>query len=240
MNFNVCAFTKIGSSKTKNDDRVLVCNKIYSEGIVNLENLDSVFAFVADGIGGSNAGDFASEFVLQQILNEQEEINIPDKKGIELLLHDINNKLLEKCKNNINLLGAGTTLAGLILKPDNYLCLSVGDSQIWFGRNNDLFKLSKDQVLDDKPNSPLISYFGGVGNKMLPEFYDTISELRDGDLFLICSDGLLKTISFQMIKSILFSSQPISLKLNEIHKSVCKFQNIDDVSCILIQINDSE
>jgi protein phosphatase len=237
IKYNVSAFSMIGLNKTRNDDRILVNNEIYNDGLIQFENLNSVTGFVADGIGGNQAGDFASEYVLKNILlNINNKFDIQEKKYWGQSLIEINSNLLSSTIYKPNLKGAGTTLSGFIAENDNYLCLSVGDSQIWFGRNNDLFKISDDQVLDTTPNSPLISYFGGREDNLKIEFYSTISDLKKGDIFLLCTDGLLKVLSFKKLKSIMFCRISNSEKARTVYELVKKIGSIDDVSCIFIEI----
>ena len=67
MEFNIAFFTHLGATRTNNQDRILIWDDIYKDGLYSRTNMDSCFCFVADGIGGSKSGDIAAQFVLEQI-----------------------------------------------------------------------------------------------------------------------------------------------------------------------------
>lgn len=67
MKFNISGFTHIGNIRKSNQDRILVNGTLLSAGEIHLTEQDYCSCFVADGVGGNNAGEFASNYVLSEI-----------------------------------------------------------------------------------------------------------------------------------------------------------------------------
>ncbi len=198
--FNISAFTDIGTVRSVNQDKILANQNIIDDGQLNLLNQQYAISFVADGVGGNKAGEYASQFVLENI---KANTGLLEENPIHFL-NEINERLISETKNNIDTIGAATTLSGLYFKDNNMQILHAGDSEIWLLRNDIFFKLTNDQVFDEyQNNSPLVSYFGGKENYLNIDTQTCISELADNDIFLICSDGLFKSINYKIAESIL-------------------------------------
>jgi protein phosphatase len=227
--FNISAFTNIGTLRAINQDSILVNSEILNSGEVHLENQSSCKCFVADGVGGSNAGEFASNFVLERInlisdLETQNEIEL------------INEHLLSISNSDEKLKGAATTLTGLVIIEENIRVFHAGDSQLWLMRNNMFLKITKDHVLDDLvSNSPITSYFGGNGNYLTLDFKTDIIDFFPNDIFLICSDGLFKSLTLKQVKEILTNEETLQNKGKHLLESSLSHGASDNVSAIIIQ-----
>lgn len=231
MSFNISAFTHIGTVRETNQDNILVNGQLLNEGEVHLTRQDNCFCFVADGVGGNKGGDFASHFILDKINAEQEMLLI----NAEQLLKSINNKLIVDTCNDIKLKGCCTTLTGLLVHHDFFKIIHAGDSEIWLIRNDMFFKITNDQVLDEAiKNSAITSYFGGLDDYLKLDQNISIHEILVGDIFLICSDGLFKSINHKIVKAILKAEKDLSIKAKKILEN-CIFKGADDnISVILI------
>jgi serine/threonine protein phosphatase PrpC len=163
MKYNISSFTHIGSKRKVNQDRILINDKILSDGFYSLDDQNACFCFVADGIGGGLAGEIASQFVLDAILKQKENFHKLEEEIIEEELYSVNNELINFADLKPEYRGTGTTLTGIIALEDaNYLTIHAGDSEMWVLRDGLFFQVTESQVLDDsEPGSPLISYFGG-------------------------------------------------------------------------------
>lgn len=230
--FNISAFTNIGTVRSVNQDRVLVNENILEHGNLHLTDQSNIICFVADGVGGNNAGEYASQFILDNI-----KTNTVLLEGNPVsFLNEINEKLILSTKNDIDIIGAATTLSGLYFKDYNIQVLNAGDSEIWLLRNDIFFKLTNDQVFDEfQKNSPLISYFGGKENCLNIDTQTSISELEDNDIFLICSDGLFKSINYKIAESILKADKALSKKSDKILENCLSAGMEDNTSVILVE-----
>ncbi len=232
MNFNISAFTHVGTVRESNQDNILVNGQLLNEGEVYLTEQDNCFCFVADGVGGNKGGDFASHFVLDKIKAEQEKLLI----DAEQLLKSINNKLIEDTSNDNKLKGCCTTLTGLLVQNEFFKIIHAGDSEIWLMRNDMFFKITNDQVLDEAvKNSSITSYFGGLDDYLKLDQNISIHETLVGDFFLICSDGLLKSLNQKIIKSILKADKDLETKTKKILENCLQAGADDNTSVILIQ-----
>ncbi len=231
MKFSISAFTHIGTVRESNQDNILVNGQLLNEGEVHLTEQENCFCFVADGVGGNKAGDFASHFVLEKLKS------VPDfsSQNVEQLLQGINEQLISESKANEEIKGTATTLTGLIADEKHFQIIHAGDSQMWLMRNDMFFQITKDQVLDEsEKNSSITSYFGGHDNYLKLDTEISIHETLIDDVFLICSDGLFKSLNQKIIKSILKADKDIETKAKKILENCLQSGAEDNTSIILI------
>lgn len=242
MNFTISAFTHNGTFRKINQDRILVNGNLFEEGVFFIENQDYCSCFVADGVGGNQRGEFASQFILEKL-----KANIcSDFNKVQIELEKINSELLIISANDPNLKGTASTLTGLYIDEASFYIFHVGDSQLWLNRNDLLFQVTTDQILDKNiSNSPITSYFGGYENLMRPQMNIFLAESEPDDLYILCSDGLFKSLennykkeNFQSaisyLKSIISSDQLLNEKNDELLKRCLLNGAPDNISVVLI------
>ncbi|HOY32516.1 MAG TPA: protein phosphatase 2C domain-containing protein [Bacteroidales bacterium] len=233
MKFNISGFTNKGTGKyVSNEDNILVNGALINEGEILLTENEKCLCFVSDGVGGNNAGGFASAFVLSELLKLVPE-NFKDISGI---LYNTNSQLLAVSESDNSKKGCACTLSGMIAFDDFVDFIQVGDSEIWLLRNDMLLKISSDEVSDEnKTNSPLINYFGG-NNNILKINTDWVKpELLKNDIFLLCSDGLFKSLNIKIVKSILTSSRSLYEKIIKIKENCLAFGSDDNISAVAVE-----
>lgn len=236
MKFNISFFTHVGTERKTNQDRVLVQQKIYKEGLNFHYDTPYCFCFLADGIGGNPSGDIAAQFLLEQI---QKQIDIEDiSRDFHIQkLSSINQELIQFGISDPEHRGMGATLVGIMIIQDQFLILNAGDSQAWIYRNDLFFKLSEDHVLDPQNNnSPITSYFGGFKDALDVNFNESLRNIFSGDIFVLNSDGLFKCFTQNQMKAILSNSTKIEDKANFLLTKALEKGSEDNVSCILIEI----
>lgn len=171
---------------------------------------------VADGMGGHNAGDLASRTVIEALNT------VPRHKflgwmvaGLRASLEDANQYLCaEARRRGVDIIGS--TIVVLAAAGDQCALLWVGDSRIYRLRNGTLRQLSHDhsqiQALIDEglltPNAaeehPAANVVTrAVGAEETLEIDAQICEIKNGDRFLLCSDGLTKEIPESTIAELL-------------------------------------
>jgi serine/threonine protein phosphatase PrpC len=226
-------FCHQGTEREDNQDQVLVgCN--FGSSIIQNTTSSSLSAFVADGVGRSKNGGYASQFVLEGIRQ-----GLINKEDIEIILQKVNTNLIAKCNNDPSLRGSSTTLSGIIIDEDlGFKIMSAGDSEIWIMRGNAFFRINEIHVLDEFiPNSPITSYFGGINDNLELSFDSYLKVLTKGDILLICTDGLFKAISEEAAKAILESEKTISSKCKDLLGFALSNTAPDNISVILVEIN---
>ena len=235
MNFNIAAFTNKGTVRTINQDRILVNGTLIEDGTLSLEQQSSCVCFVADGVGGNKRGEFASQFVLDALKKEL----CGDFDELTKRLRKINSDLIETSKKDVSIEGTATTLTGLYIESDKFFVINVGDSELWLLRQNMFSKHTTDQAADEMPNSPIISYFGGSEDNMSPEIGISLDSSEDNDCYLLCSDGLFKSLSFEEVKSVLQEPNSVTEKINILMERSLSKGAPDNISVILMQRGDA-
>ena len=186
-------------------------------GLVRSNNEDSVYAgarllALADGMGGHAAGEVASQLVIAALVPLDE-----DEPGGDLLhkledaVHQGNSDIAEQVELNPDLDGMGTTLTAILFAGDRLGLVHIGDSRGYLLRDGELTQITKDdtfvQTLVDEgritaeeahshPQRSLIMR-ALTGHEVDPTL--TMREAREGDRYLLCSDGLSDPVRHETI-----------------------------------------
>ncbi len=191
------SITDTGKTRLVNQDYVFATE----EKIGKLENL----FIVADGMGGHNAGDYASRFcveVFTKIIKEPGTEGLP----VSILSHALavtNQELLEEARSREELNGMGTTFVIATILNDILYVANIGDSRLYLVRNGEIKQVTEDHSLVEEmvkngeiereqmrfhPNKNIITRALGASETVVPDYFEV--ELRKDDLILMCSDGL--------------------------------------------------
>ena len=193
-------------------------------GLVRQGNEDSGFVSpqliaVADGMGGHAAGEVASRIaveVLQSLVPALVSKDIDEDSVTDLLmhsLHSIDSEISAVTDEDIEKRGMGTTLTALLIRDKYISLLHVGDSRCYRLRGNSLEQLSNDhtiiqELLDQGAISPaealehpqrsmLTQALRGDGD-VTPVLQ--MYEIKKGDRYLLCSDGLSGVLTEKELK----------------------------------------
>ena len=193
-------------------------------GLVRQGNEDSGFVSpqliaVADGMGGHAAGEVASRIaveVLQSLVPALVSTDIDEDSVTDLLmhsLHSIDSEISAVTDEDIEKRGMGTTLTALLIRDKYISLLHVGDSRCYRLRGNSLEQLSNDhtiiqELLDQGAISPaealehpqrsmLTQALRGDGD-VTPVLQ--MYEIKKGDRYLLCSDGLSGVLTEKELK----------------------------------------
>ena len=163
---------------------------------------------VADGMGGHQAGEVASAAIVQSLRNYSTARTLGSSiKKIYRKLVRVNQDLLETASlgNSNDIIGS--TVAILLTHGQHAVCLWSGDSRIYMLRNNQLHQLTRDhnheelffaeghtpeQVISN-PYAQALIHAIGVDQELFVE--TLLLEIKQDDIFLLCSDGLNKEVT---------------------------------------------
>lgn len=174
---------------------------------------------VADGMGGHARGDFASRMVIEALNN------VPRSKSLAKLIAEARDRLqtvnrqlrIEAILQNVHIIGS--TVVALIACDRNCGYLWAGDSRIYLCRNGSLRQLTRDHsqleevkstgnldadAIINRPARNLITRAVGAGDTL--DLDEETLEVDNGDMFLLCSDGLSNEVSEQEMRSALVTS----------------------------------
>ena len=179
-------------------------------GRVRQQNEDSIGAFpefglwvVADGMGGHAAGDVASRIIVEEMGSLGVPISAQDQRARVLeRLDRAHGRILNHSRDS-GLGGAGSTVAALLLYGSELACVWAGDSRVYLMREGRLTQLTRDHsevalmvaagtLTEDQartaPRRNVITRAIGIGQVATPEVASGV--IKDGDRFILCSDGL--------------------------------------------------
>ncbi len=142
MKFQISAYTTKFFKKDLNEDAILVNDCIISDGFFEkkLDLSEFVYA-VCDGVSGSDKGFYASQYVLQSIVN----CNYKNKDEFKHLLYDINHNFKD-VGQRINSSDMSTTFAGIYFNEILNI-YSVGDSRVYKVKDNEVKLLTTDDTV---------------------------------------------------------------------------------------------
>ena len=232
--------TDIGRSRSVNQDYVYV-----SETPVG--NLPNLF-IVADGMGGHNAGDFASAFAVRVMVDSVKED--ADFNPVKVIRHGIevaNHELIEQAKKSEERKGMGTTMVVATVVGNYVYVANVGDSRLYVIGNR-ITQITKDHSLvqemvrmgelteEDARNHPdknIITRALGAEETVNIDFFDFRLE-KDRNI-LMCSDGLSNMVSNEEIQEIIQDQSDVQDKGKTLLNLANEHGGKDNIAVVLIE-----
>ena len=206
--------TEVGVKRNMNQDFVYASN----QPVGNLSNL----FIVADGMGGHNAGDLASRYTVETMVDYIE--GASEKRPIPLLeaaVQAANQKVMEKARADKSLEGMGTTVVAATVQEGCLYVANVGDSRLYL-LDDGIEQITRDHSLVEEmvragelgreearnhPDKNIITRAVGTGETVEIDFFDV--QLDEGVRILMCSDGLSNMVPDEEIRDILASGRDI-------------------------------
>lgn len=191
---------------TSSDTNVGMVRKVNEDSIMS--NTEVGLWAVADGMGGYEAGDVASNMIVKSLADIETHQNLSlFVDAIEDKIIDVNNRILEYSEIMHDGRILGSTIVSLLIKGQVGVCLWAGDSRLYLLRNNQLQQLSRDHshvqdlidqgsiTLDEALNHPdanVITRAVGTSEELCVDI--RAFNVQVGDTFLLCSDGLYNSV----------------------------------------------
>jgi serine/threonine protein phosphatase PrpC len=226
MNFKSFGFSDPGKINKKNEDNFLCDN---NEGLF----------LVADGMGGHASGETASKIAIDTVnefivTSRADGIKwpVPYRKDLSLEMNRLlagvylaNLRIREAGESDPAMKGMGTTISGAIIAGEDLAVINVGDSRLYRIRDKIITQITKDHSLAmEHANKGIISEeeagqhplrhiltraLGHINTSSKIDVFS--SEIKQKDLYLICSDGLYNMIDDDKMLKIIESVQDKSL-----------------------------
>ncbi len=227
------------------------------KGMIREGNEDSGYAgprllAIADGMGGQAAGEVASSEVISTIVALDDDV--PGSDVLTSLGHAVqraNDQLRQMVEEDPALEGMGTTLTALLWTGQRLGLVHVGDSRAYLLRDGVLTQITQDhtwvQRLVDEgriteeeagthPQRSLLMRALGSGDHVEPDL--SIREVRAGDRYLICSDGLSGVVSHQTMEDTLASYQGPQETVQELIQLALRGGGPDNITVIVADVLD--
>jgi len=170
---------------------------------------------VADGMGGAQAGEVASETAVRAF-----ERGLPDGEpasGLVRLIEEANRRIHDRSRSDAHMAGMGTTLTAAYVAADDAVVIAhVGDSRAYLYRDGDLVRLTRDHSLvgelvargklteeqaESHPQRSVITR--ALGPEPRVDVDVETHAARADDVFLVCSDGLTSMVPEAEVRRIL-------------------------------------
>lgn len=251
MKIEVSGQTHVGMKRNHNEDNLLLLPE------------ERLFV-VADGMGGHSSGEVASKIAVEEVAeffrmtSQDLEITWPykmdkqknyDENRLATGVKLANMRIFEKASAETKYKGMGTTIVTVYFAKDSEVVVGhVGDSRVYFFRENTLRQITEDHSL-------LNDYL--KAKKLTPEeieafphknvivralgMKDTVTvdinrvEPKDGDIFLLCSDGLSGMVPDKQIESILQVQPDLDKACAQLIDAANANGGNDNVTCVLAQ-----
>src|SRR5215203_6008683 len=176
---------------------------------------------VADGMGGAQAGEVASEIAVRSFDDELPNGSLPE--ALTNVIEQANTRIHEKARADESLHGMGTTTTAAYVDDDEVIIAHVGDSRAYMLRDGELIRLTKDHSLvgelvargklteeqaEQHPQRSVITR--ALGPEANVQVDTDAFPARGGDLFLLCSDGLTGMVHEPELQPMLQSGRPLA------------------------------
>jgi len=239
-------------------------------GLMRLHNEDAIvvdpenaLAVLADGMGGYNAGEVASEIavsVIKEYVNDKLggflSMLIPHRPNelleiVEQAVELANNTILNTSLHEAQYMGMGTTLVMSLCYGDILIVAHVGDSRAYRLRDRELVQISRDHsVVQEQIDAGMISAESAqysdiknlvtraVGVGFPVEVEVNRHQIAVGDIYMLCSDGLSDMLTTPMMQNILLSEEKTLQEMcSELVQEANHQGGRDNISVILFRIN---
>ena len=233
--------TDIGKKRKLNQDFVYVSE-------ISVGNLPNVF-IVADGMGGHNAGDYASKCTVETMVREIR--GCFEKNPIRILGKAImaaNDQIRRRAKEDNSLYGMGSTVVAATCLGHYLQVANVGDSRLYI-INDEIRQITRDHSLVEEmirmggldraaarnhPDKNIITRAIGALDTVEIDFFH--EELRPGDIVLMCSDGLTNMLEDEEISKIIREYPSLEERAEKLVEAANQNGGKDNIAVILINV----
>ncbi|HQT63792.1 MAG: protein phosphatase [Acidocella sp. 20-57-95] len=231
------AATDVGTVRKHNEDNLL-CRP------------DIGLWVVADGAGGHDSGEVASGMIVAE-LNKLDGHHTGSEllSEVRLTVSRVHAALREEAARRGGNAVIASTFVSLIIRDGHFACLWAGDSRAYLLRGGQLLQVSRDHSLvqelvdsgnlneadaEHHPHANIITRAVGAEEETL-ELDKVIGRVEPGDIFLLCSDGLTKTLSNPELQTLLSKQDSVPPPDRLIAAAIAQNVN-DNVTAVVIAV----
>ena len=234
------SITNIGRKRKLNQDYVYTSE----QPVGSLPNL----FIVADGMGGHNAGDYASKVTVETIVEKVAASSETERTRIlDEAIQAANTLVRTKAGESAELEGMGTTVVAATCDGNRLCVANVGDSRLYVVNGKEIRQVTRDhswveemvrrgglgkEEARNHPDRNIITRAVGADESVKVDFFSVI--LKEGDMILMCTDGLTSMLEDEEIRMILDGARDIVEKAEELVAAANERGGRDNISVILI------
>lgn len=234
---------------------VIGSRKSQQDSVFGYESDGYAIGIVCDGMGGLSGGEVASRVALQSLADawfaQRDVLDIPNFFRREAVRAD--EKVYVQEAADGQRLQAGTTIVAAIVRRNELYWLSVGDSKLYFIRGEEMISLNvehnyrlelnamlregrmtaEEYAAEEYRAEALTSYLG-IGNLSLMDISPKAYPLKDGDIILLASDGLYRSLHEEDILTIVRKNRQDMQKAAEALTAAVKGRKKQDNTSVVI------
>lgn len=231
--------TDLGVTRQRNEDRFAV-------------DLDRGLFIVADGMGGHRHGEVASELTVQEIRQRMQNGTASDPAGhLAAAVGSAHRRLIDEIEGDPSLSGMGTTVVVLQIVGEEAIIAHVGDSRAYRLVDGRLELLTEDHTWVNEqvsagflssaqarahPLRNVVTRAVGGGGEVTVDVQR--AQIRPGELFLLCSDGLTGMLSDPEIAACLRRNGSLEERARELVRLANESGGLDNITVVLLELEE--
>lgn len=235
------SMTHVGMRRETNQDYMYTSE-------IPVGNLPNLF-LVADGMGGHAAGDYASRFTVEKVVDYARQSTKREPVAIlREAVKEANELLLAAAANDPQKEGMGTTLVAAVVDNDRLYVANVGDSRLYILNQEKIVQITRDHSLveemirlgemdkeeaKDHPDKHIITRAIGVFAEVHVDFFETV--IKSGDIILMCTDGLTNMVDDESIRQIVRGQRDIVEKTEKLIEAANQNGGRDNITVVIVE-----
>jgi serine/threonine protein phosphatase PrpC len=216
----LASLSDIGCQRENNEDQYAYWEPAADEEFARKGRL----AIVADGMGGHEGGQEASRIAVETIMEVFADTPDGDVQSLLALGFQIaHERILEYATLHPKLHGMGTTATAIAFRGNQLYYAHVGDSRLYLVRGTNISRLTHDhsyvgrlvqngvisaEEAEIHPQRHILTAALGAGAELWPETSQHAIKLQNGDVLILCTDGLWSLLSENEIHNVVSGSEP--------------------------------
>ncbi|NLT05291.1 MAG: Stp1/IreP family PP2C-type Ser/Thr phosphatase [Solirubrobacterales bacterium] len=227
--------TDVGRQREANEDNLVLAEPVFA---------------VADGMGGARAGEVASRVAAETFRDARDPAETPERQ-LAAVVRAANRRIYDLAQSDESRRGMGTTLTATMVAGDAVSIGHVGDSRAYRLRDGDLAQLTQDHSLvaelersgqltpeaaEHHPQRSIITR--ALGPEPDVEVDTHTHPARDGDVYLLCSDGLTGMVSDGEVATILRGAPTLEAAAEALIRAANQSGGRDNITVVLFRLGD--
>ncbi len=245
MHFAVAAGSDVGRVRKGNED------SFYADA-----NEYRGLFMVADGMGGHAAGEVASQMAVEVVSVDLEKLkDLESADALEMVavaLRHANRAVFERSAAERDKMGMGSTASVLVLGDERFIIGHIGDSRVYLFRDGELRQITHDHsVVQEQIDAGLITRDAaknhkqsnvitrcvGMGWDVEPDITD--GEVRQGDVFLLASDGLTGMVEDWRLQQLMGSRATPDRLVDAMISEANARGGVDNITAVVVRVHSS-
>lgn len=235
------SITDIGRKRKVNQDFVYSSERLVGP-------LPNLF-LVADGMGGHNAGDYASRLAVETIVERSRgSLETNPLRVLDEAVQSANGLVRKRAQETPELQGMGTTVVAAVIDGRELYVANVGDSRLYIVNSGEIRQITKDHSWVEEmvrrggigkaearnhPDKNIITRAVGAEETVRIDFFQVL--LQEGDVILMCTDGLTNMLEDEEIRMTLDGARDIVEKAQGLVRAANERGGRDNISVVLIE-----